>query len=498
MKKILLLGSALFALNFVASAQGKSVQVTTTKSQGHFTSEGNPNFKTTNTNTLLVKDTLHYYLNKFYFKTATVDYTNFPKYKSAASTVTNITHVGSRFDVPAGETVTVTGLEAFGQRVQPAVHLTIPINIYLCNLNAQGFPVLPPLDSVQTIVGGNAVTPIGGPLLHGPRTMTTDFAILFRNVSTSSGDYAYLLRTAGTTATNSSAPVSTKCSDFENGKDYSFVRFNGTFYSTKDFTLSPEFGIGTSYEFVVAPHVEYEVQASQIMPTWVKLLGDTTDDEFVCARLPMTFTNTSSGFFEHRMYNLNQFYRKWNLGSPFPPFFSSAFAADSSITWNFDFIYVQNVRDSRVFLPYVNNHTVTLYNDVASEPFCFDANNQFRARLKPMGAKGRVPQFAFTESFKVCLTWCNGDTVGIGELNNNYKYLKVYPNPAVSGKTLISGLKGENLIEVYNMLGQTILTEKANSESFEINLSKQPTGTYLLKIVNSDKQTKMLKIINQD
>ena len=116
-------------------------------------------------------------MNKFYFKTATTDYTNFPSHVSAASTSTNITHVASRFDVPAGDSITVTGLEAFAQRVQPAVHLTIPINIYLCELDAQGIPILPGIDSVVTNVGGNQVTPIGGDLINGPKVMKSSFAI---------------------------------------------------------------------------------------------------------------------------------------------------------------------------------------------------------------------------------------------------------------------------------------------------------------------------------
>ena len=496
MKKILLLGSALFALNFVTSAQGKSTQLTVTKSQGHFTSEGNPNFKTAVTNTLFVKDTLHYYLNKFYFKTATTDYTNFPFHVSAASTSTNITHVGSRFDVPVGDSITVTGLEAFAQRVTPAVNLQIPIHIYLCKLNAQGVPILPGIDSVVSIVSGNQVNAIGGNLFNGPKVLKESFAILFRNMSTSSGDYARLLRTSGTTATNTTSNPSTKCSDYENGKDYGYVRFNGNFYSTRDFTLAAGFGVGTAYEFVVAPRVEYYVQASQQVPSWIRVEGDTIAPDFVCARDPMTFTNTSSGFFEHRMYNLNQFYRKWNLYSPFPSVFSSAFSSDSSITWHFDFYDNADHTDSRMFLPYVNNHTITALTDVAIEPFCFEAN-QFRARLKPMGALGRVPQYVFNENFKVCLMWCNGDTVGVAKLKN-YDNLKVYPNPAINGKSLITGLKGENTINAYNMLGQLILTEKTTSANFEINLSKQPSGTYLIKIVNSDNQAKMLKIITQD
>jgi|GEM_PF-675952 len=496
MKKLLLLSSAVFTFAFAATAQSPGLQFTATKSKGHFTSPGNPGFKTTSVDTMIVTDTLHYYLNKYYFKTATVDYTAFPYYKSAASTVTNVTHCGSRFDVPAGETVTITGLEAFAQRQVPAANLGIPVHMMLCNLDAQGMPILPPIDSVSTIVTGTAVVPIGGNFTT-ERIMTNSFAILFRNFSTVAGDTARLLRTAGTTPTNQPSPQSTKCSDFENGKDYGYVRYNGQFYSTKDFTLAPGFGIGTAYEFVVAPRVRYKLQASQILPSFIVATDDTVNvPDTVCTRTEMIFTNTSSGFFEHRMYNLNQFYRKWNLYSEFPPFFNNTFSSDSSITWHFEFYDDGSKPDSRVFLPYVNNHTITAITGLSYYPACFTAN-QFRARLKKMGALGAQPQLVFNEDFIACFRYCNGDTVGIRSVESAGN-IRVYPNPALNGKTVISGLSGKNSIAVYNMLGQVILTEVTENSILEINLAKQPKGTYIVRIVDAENQSRVVKLVNQD
>ena len=496
MKKLLLLSSAVFALSFAAHAQDTKRQVTTTKTGGYFTQQGNPGLKTASTNTVLVLDTIHYYLNKYYFKTATTDFTAFPYYKSAASTVTNVTHCGSRFDVPLGDSVIVTGLEAYAKRQTPAANLTIPIHIMLCKLNAAGMPILPPIDSVDVAVSGSSISLIGGPL-HSPRTMTTSFAVLFRNMSTVAGDTARLIRTAGTTATNTTSSPSTKCSDFENGKDYGYVRYNGVFYNTRDFVLAPGFGVGTAYEFVVAPRVQYILQASQQVPSFIVLADDTVNvPDTVCTRTQMTFTNTSSGFYEHRMYNLNQFYRKWNLYSAFPPFFSNAFTSDSSITWNFEFYDNGSLPDSRVFLPYVNNHTITAITDLSYYPDCFTAN-QFRARLKPMGALGKVPQLVYNEDFIACFRYCNGDTVGIKSYAA-YGNLKVYPNPAVNGKTMITGLRGKNTVMVYNMLGQMVFTEISNNAAIEVNLSKQPKGTYMVRIVNSENEVKSVKIVNQD
>jgi len=494
MKKLLLIGSVVFAFSFGAQAQGHRWTDVTTDGPGHWT-QGNSGLKIASTNTFEIFDTLHYYFNKFYFKTAISQYSLFPFYKSSAATGTNVTHCGSRFDVPPGETVIVTGLEAFAKRRTPAVNLNIPVKMMLCNLDAAGMPMLPPIDSLITTVTGTAVSTIGG-TLTAPRTMTASFAILFRNFSTFAGDTAQLLRTAGTTETNSASPANTKYSDRENGKGYGFVRFKGVFYSTTDFNLAPGFGVGTAYEFVVAPRVTYTLQASQTLPAGVVASDDVVNvADTPCTRQLLLFTNTSSAFYEHRQYNLNQFYKKWSLASPFPPSVNNAFSSDSSITWHFEFYDVeQPPRDSRVFLPYVNNHTITATTGLSYYPQCFTAN-QFRARLKPMSAFGRISQYNFNQDFIVCNRYCNDDAVGIKDLSG-YDNLKVYPNPAVNGKTLISGLEGKNTVVVYGMLGQVISSELTSDSTLEIDLARQPKGTFIVRIVNSNSQTKIVKIVN--
>jgi hypothetical protein len=506
MKKLLLFSSAVLAFCFAANSQNaakqgpkgtKSIQVSYTSAS--------PGSKIASTPTV-VTDQLHYYLNKYYFKTATTDLNQFPQYKSAASTVTSVTHCGSRFDVPAGDSIIVTGLEAYAKFPLPghSASSNIPIHILLCNLNSNGMPVLPPIDSVMTSVnasssGTHAAALIGGNFTSTtPRVLKNSFAVLFRNMSTISGDTALLLRTAGATATNSAALPSDRCSDTENGKDYGYVRFNGAFYSTRDFTLAGGFGIGTQYEFVVAPRVTYSIQASEILPQGVVATLDSVDvPDTMCTRTLLTFTNTSSGFYEHRMYNLNQFYRKWNLYSAFPSSVAGAFSPDSSLTWYFEFYDAANPpKESRVFLPYVNNHTISAITDLSYYPNCFTAN-EFRARLKPMAALGSAPQLIFNQGFTVCFKYCNGDTVGISSIKG-YDNLKIYPNPAVNGKTLVSGLRGKNTIVVYDVLGQQVYTEVTESPNVMVDLSKQPKGTYVMRIVNSDNQYKSVKIINQN
>lgn len=197
------------------------------------------------------------------------------------------------------------------------------------------------------------------------------------------------------------------------------------------------------------------------------------------------------------MYNLNTFYRKWNLNSPFLATPPGGFSADSSITWHFEF-YDATLppRDSRVFLPYTNNGTITAQTDLAFYPDCF-TDNELRARFRPMGAFAKVPQLIYNEPFKVCLRYCNDDALGINSMNG-YEGLSVYPNPAINGKTTVSGLKGTNTILIYNMLGQTISSEVTDNANATIDLSKYPKGTYTVRIANSENKTKVVKIIYQN
>ncbi|MBI2723080.1 MAG: T9SS type A sorting domain-containing protein [Bacteroidetes bacterium] len=86
-------------------------------------------------------------------------------------------------------------------------------------------------------------------------------------------------------------------------------------------------------------------------------------------------------------------------------------------------------------------------------------------------------------------------SVGINELKSAIA-LNLYPNPTVNGKTSIAGLEGTNVITVYNMLGQVVSTISTDKEVVSIDLSAQMAGNYLVRITNSNNQTKTVKVIN--
>lgn len=76
--------------------------------------------------------------------------------------------------------------------------------------------------------------------------------------------------------------------------------------------------------------------------------------------------------------------------------------------------------------------------------------------------------------------------------------LKLFPNPSVNGKVTVNGLTGTNMITVFNTLGQVVLTKQVSEETADLDLSGQPSGNYLIKIMDANKETRTIKLINQN
>lgn len=433
-----------------------------------------------------VTDTVHYYFNKFYFKTGT-QLANFPYYKAAAATVTNVTHCGSKFE-NSDTSLRVFGLEAFACRNPSSSQLKIKVHLYLCSLNSQGLPVLPAIDSVVCEVGGPA-TPslLGGNFVNGPKKVTGDFAVLFRNMSTIAGDTVRLCRTASMTYT-AWAPTNGPTWAQKYSDSYGFVRYNAKFYSATNFTIAPGFGYGTDYEFCVAPRVTYNLVVGEQWPTKV------VNSETLCTHEQVKFKNVSSPQLTHRMYNLNEFYRKWNLLSPLQVPSATFWSPDTTVTWVFEPEFYQT--RERLFLNYGGNPgEVTFYTDSASDN-CFTAN-KFKACHRPMRIYGNAPQLNFVEDFTLCVNFCNDDAVGIN-INKSDSPLRLYPNPAVSGKTTLAGLVGQNTIQVYNILGEIVYSEATEKEKIVIDLSDKPNGNYVVRVTSGNGSSQVVKIIKQN
>ncbi len=87
----------------------------------------------------------------------------------------------------------------------------------------------------------------------------------------------------------------------------------------------------------------------------------------------------------------------------------------------------------------------------------------------------------------------------ISELEDNQKIkIVLYPNPT-SGKFKISVLKDFHngiQMEIVNLSGSIIYTQKLNSKKTEINIENQPAGIYIIKIISNNKvyTSKIMKL----
>jgi hypothetical protein len=74
---------------------------------------------------------------------------------------------------------------------------------------------------------------------------------------------------------------------------------------------------------------------------------------------------------------------------------------------------------------------------------------------------------------------------------------KIIPNPnmGIFGLQLESGLRGKMVIEIFNINGQRITTRGLDENNLDFNISEQPKGTYIYKILDQSGQVGYGKLI---
>jgi len=87
-------------------------------------------------------------------------------------------------------------------------------------------------------------------------------------------------------------------------------------------------------------------------------------------------------------------------------------------------------------------------------------------------AQGCNNSSVFTQSVSTC--------AGIDQIANSASELNVYPNP-FNSTFIITGGEGQ-LVSIFNSLGSLIYKGKIEEEKFEINLEKEPSGIYFIKV----------------
>ncbi len=84
--------------------------------------------------------------------------------------------------------------------------------------------------------------------------------------------------------------------------------------------------------------------------------------------------------------------------------------------------------------------------------------------------------------------WQNCEiTDGIASIVSTHASVVLFPNPNNGQFTIeLSALSGKSLVEIYNMFGEKIKSEELKAKSEEIDLTRQPNGIYLYRVLNEE------------
>lgn len=463
MKKLLLLGSAVFAMNLSVNAQKMSVKAENAPAVSKsavidFTQPSTITGART-ASTQVIGDTLSYFFNKHFYRNPAS--TGFYTYMSPNSGTVQLTHHGSRF-YNSG-TLAITGLECLAARNASSPSAGVTIRMYLCNVSAN-LPIFPAIDSLNVVATGTAGA-FRGANWTIPKIVTGDFAVLFKCIPTLPGDSVRLFMNNAMTATATTGPASAKY-----GEGLGVFRAFGQFDNTTDL-----FGPATDYEYIVAPRVVFTATTSFAAPTLSAL----------CTGTNYVFSNTSSPYLSHRQYNLNEFYRVWK------PFANAGttIAADSVFTWNFGDGTADRFTASGV------NTISKVYNTVGNYTGTLTSMYQ---KMADFGDPSLADSFTASKTTSNCVAPTNTNvTTSVAEVSG-FQNVNVFPNPTVNGKTIITGLSGSNTVMVYDMLGQLVATQTSDKETISLDLINRANGNYIVKIINSSNAVKVMKIINQN
>lgn len=85
------------------------------------------------------------------------------------------------------------------------------------------------------------------------------------------------------------------------------------------------------------------------------------------------------------------------------------------------------------------------------------------------------------------------DHTSVGETNE--KAFNIYPNPTNGNITVCGG--SINLVEVYNICGQKVMSIETNSSSVNVNMRELTAGVYMVKVVDNNGNSTVNKVVKK-
>jgi hypothetical protein len=127
---------------------------------------------------------------------------------------------------------------------------------------------------------------------------------------------------------------------------------------------------------------------------------------------------------------------------------------------------------------------------------------QYRIKAKPGRTVGTIIRntgyiyFDYNSAIVTNTTFNLYRSLASVDETNKETGVSIYPNPSTGIFTIKLEDEKNSTIEVYNIIGEKIFSLKTQNESTLIDLTDQPRGMYILKIIGS-KQSFNERIIKQ-
>ncbi|MCX8080642.1 MAG: T9SS type A sorting domain-containing protein [Bacteroidia bacterium] len=402
------------------------------------------------TSVAVVQDTLWYTLNKHGYRNQSWGgfYTVKAPYPSATL---QLNHFGAKF--MNSSPILISGLEIAAQRQASSPSASVPVRIYLCNLDANGNAQMPGIDSVQVVLTGTTIQ-FPGANFNIPKLVNGNFAIVYRNISTVAGDTIRAwMNNAGTTS------FTVPARQYGEGIGLMSIKI-GTAAPVHTVTTNM-FGVNWDNEFLVAPRVSFSITANASHQPTANCLQT------------VLFSGNPSHHLTNKFFNMFAFTTAWGpftgtLGSPVP---AGQFLYNWSVGGASPTATTQNATTN-----YTNNGVMPV---------------SFTCKYLKQNDSGIMVSDTYTGSITV--SGCT--TTAISDINSLEQSITLFPNPAGSHLNIKSEIENVKY-SVLNMLGETVLSGKVQMGLNDINISQLKPGVYFVRFNASNKE-RVIKVVKE-
>jgi hypothetical protein len=391
--------------------------------------------------TYIVADTNNYFSTKRSLKTPP----SFPyggRFTLPDAYFPTTTHYGNLYY--NASPVSVSGLGFQLARKSTSQNSSVEATIILCELDNSYNPILPGLDSISATISSTVSSRYYGTFAN-PHILNSNFAVLVRkSITASDNDTIYA---HGFYTKNPASFSTTATWNFDDG--CGLVNDGGIYYNM-DLGNNGiiEFDTRIIYSTTVAASFSSVASGS-------------------CAPVTYTNTSTSQEIYENPFFNFNAFMAVWQPtmavnGSTIMPTYQPVYTWDANngdaLAYNTNSItptYTAGVYTSSLTTNFKKFWNFLEYADLSTNTFTVD----------------------------VC-TGINNATANV---------FTIFPNPS-NGIISIKNIDYNSTIELYNVLGEMLYKEKANSDNVSFDFSKLASGNYYLKVITAEGKSTVKKL----